>query len=482
MQSFCIVNKINGLSVMGIWKPQPGPQTAAIDAAYAVQELFFGGARGGGKTDFLLGDFLQDIWRCDAWKGIIFRRTYPELDEVLTRSKQLFQPLGAEYRVLPRTWTFPGGATLKLRHLASDDDADSYQGHQYTWIAFDELPQWPDDGAYKKLKACLRSAVSVENKRMRASGNPGGPGHQWVKQAFIDPDSRGYRPIETEDGIRMFIPSRVEDNRILLDNDPMYINRLHGVGSKELVRAWLKGDWSVVQGAYFDCWEDDRHVIDPFEIPDYWPRFRAMDWGSAAPFSVGWFTVSDGSVDGIAKDALVCYREWYGASSPNKGLRMTADEVARGIVQRERYDGKQEKIDYSVADPAIFAKDGGPSIANRMQKSAGIVWRRADNKRLPGWDQVRARLKGNEDSTPLLVFFDTCHDIIRTLPALQHDKNRAEDVDTDSEDHAGDMIRYACMSNPYAREQEPEPEEIARMPTFNELVEGQYPWSANYAA
>jgi hypothetical protein len=230
-----------------------------------------------------------------------------------------------------------------------------------------------------------------------------------------------------------------------------------------LVRAWLFGDWSVVSGAFFPEFSADRHIIMPRALPDHWARFRSFDWGSARPFAVHWFAVSDGSLPDIARGCLVCYREWYGMkpNEPNVGLRLTAEQVAEGIRARERDDPKPANgMMIGVADPAIFSEDGGPSIASRMTQAARIVFRPADNKRVPqrgamgGWDQVRSRLVGDGDGNPMVVLFSTCRDLIRTLPAMQHDASRAEDIDTESEDHAADSLRYALMSRPYVRDME----------------------------
>ena len=261
---------------------------------------------------------------------------------------------------------------------------------------------------------------------------------------------------------RVYIPSRVHDNKYLGED---YVSQLRASGSKELVKAWLEGDWSVIEGAFFDCWETSKHVIRPFEIPGDWLRFRSCDWGSAKPFSVGWWAIAQddyslpdsergASGDGLAvipRGAMVRYREWYGKSAPNTGLKLTAEEVANGILERTP---KTEKITYGVIDPAAFAVDGGPSIAERMGK-IGIHFGRADNKRvaqmgaLGGWDQMRARMKGDGDGHPLIYTFSTCADSIRTIPALQHDRDKPEDLDTDGEDHAADEWRYACMSRPW---------------------------------
>ena len=234
-------------------------------------------------------------------------------------------------------------------------------------------------------------------------------------------------------------------------------------GSPELVRAWLHGDWTVVSGAFFPEFSAERHIMPPRALPEHWARFRSFDWGSARPFAVHWWAVSDGSLPDIARGCLVCYREWYGMKpgEPNVGLRMTAEQVAEGIRERERDDPKpRDGGMVGVADPSIFAEDGGPSIAMRMTRAARIIFRPGDNKRVPqrgamgGWDQVRARLVGDADDNPMVVLFSTCIDLIRTLPAMQHDASRAEDIDTESEDHAVDSLRYAMMSRPYVRDME----------------------------
>jgi len=383
--------------------------------------------------------------------GVFFRRELTQLDEAIERSKQIYSKLRAEWSEQKKQWTFPNGARLKFRYLERDADAENYQGHSYTRVYFEELTNFPDQGPVMKLKATLRSANGVPC-RFRATGNPGGPGHHWVRARYIDPAPRGYKVI-TEDGLsRVFIPSKLSDNPRLTDSDPTYVNRLRQSGSAKLVSAWLDGDWSVVEGAFFSEWSSQQHVISPFRIPDDWHRFRSFDWGSARPFSVGWWAMVGDETKladrSLPRGAMVRYREWYGASAPNVGLKLTAEEVAHGIILREKNDGKNM---LGVADPSIFAENGGPSIAQRMHP---VLWRAGDNKRIAqkgamgGWDQLRARLKG-EEGRPMIYVFSTCTDSIRTIPLLQHDANRPEDVDSDGEDHAGDDWRYACMSRPY---------------------------------
>lgn len=440
---------------MSDWGPQPGPQADAIAATWC-QELFFGGARGGGKSDFLLGDFLQDVPTYGRdWQGILFRRTYSELEELIRRSHELFPSTGAEWLEGKTRWQWRNGARLKFRHMENDRDAEHYRGHQYGWVGFDELDAFPTDGPYRKMRACNRWAGrELPTKRMRAAGNPGGVGSGWIKATFIDRAPKGFVPWEDEETGRsmMFVPSRLTDNLILMQKDPTYINTLRGVGSPALVKAWLAGDFNVVVGSFFPEF-GDRHIIAPFEIPEHWTRFRSFDWGSAKPFVCLWMTVSDGSIERFPDGAIIVYREWYGGSGPNIGMRLSVREVAQGILERERYldeEGKprREKIDYSVADTQIFDEDGGPSIAERMANE-GVLFGPADKKRVVGAQQVRDRLIGEDDYPMVFVVGVACKDLVRTLPTLQHDERKPEDVNTEGDDHSYDALRYGLMSRPY---------------------------------
>lgn len=451
---------------MSCWTPQSGPQADAISATWCP-ELFFGGARGGGKSDFLLGDFLQDVPKFGRhWQGILIRRTYPELQELTQRSTVLFPQTGAVWYEQPKEWHWPNGACLRLRYLERTVDYTRYQGHQFTWIGWDEITQHPTLDPYHALRACLRWAeAEVPTKRIRASGNPGGPGHHAVKTYFIDPAPGGYSPIDdkTTEMTRMFIPSRVVDNKILLERDPGYIARLRGSGSAELVRAWLDGDWNVVQGAFFDTF-GAKHLIRPFAIPEHWTRFCAYDHGYARPFSVGWYAIADGTEGGLPKGSVVRYREWYGAAGPNTGLRLQAEAIAQGIKAKE---GK-EQIVYRVADPSIFKAEGGPRIAELFARH-GVTFRPADNQRPAGWAQCRARLSGL-DGRPMFYVFDTCPDFIRLVPLQQHDPSKPEDLDSEGEDHVVDEWRYGMMSRPF-QAPAPAPKEIKGLEslTMNDL-------------
>ena len=460
--------------------------------ACPIFEVFYGGARGGGKTDGLLGDWLDHSAAYgEVAVGAFFRRTYKQLSEVIARSHQLFPKIGAVWNGERAEYLMPNRARLLFRHLERDSDAENYQGHNYTRVYIEEAPNFPSATPINKLRATIRSTVPGVRVGMRLTGNPGGPGHAWVKKRYIDPNPDGYAILTEEfqnpwTGAtialeRVFIPAKLIDNRLLMENQPLYIAQLQQAGSKQLVDAWLLGKWDMIAGAFFTEFDVDRHVL-PADTLKHVPKhslvFRSLDWGYAKPFSVGWYAVADGTWDGLPEGALVKIKEWYGCTgTPNEGVRLDSGIVARGIKAGdiELRDGYGLSVRHGVADPAIFARDGGPSIAEQMY-SANVMWNRADNKREPGWQQVRRRLAGDLDK-PMLYFLETCEDTLRTMPVLQHDSlaSRTEDVDTEGEDHAADELRYACMSRPWIQRAKGDPKlDLGKLPqelTFDDLLD-----------
>lgn len=464
-----------------IWAPQPGPQEALISCPY--REILFGGARGGGKTDAVAGRVaIRALTYGDKYNAVIFRREMPQSDDLMERCEQLWGQYG-RYNRSTSSFRFSNGARVRFRPLLRDIDASKYQGQNLVDAIVEEAGNYPDPSPILKLYGTLRSAQGVPTSLL-LTANPGGAGQQWIKQRYrIDGPNSGMVPIEETlpNGAiakRIFIPSKVQDNLILLKNDPEYVNNLYLVGSKELVKAWLEGDWNAIEGAFFDCWDNNTHILQPFEIPEHWLKFRSMDWGSARPFSVGWWAVAgeEYKIPGgvlLPRGSMVRYREWYGASAPNKGLKLTVEAVADGVKERSG----DENITYTTADPAMFAEDGGPSMAERMA-NRGVRLRRADNARVSrkgsmgGWDMMRMRMIG-DDLGPRLYCFKTCTDSIRTIPVLQHDTTNAEDLDTESEDHAADEWRYGCMSRPWVRGKGVDYDAIKEMqkrPTFEQIA------------
>jgi len=446
------------------WQPQAGPQAKLVSCPIAT--IVYGGARGGGKT---VGMILKNCFKAAEYgrhqKGIFFRKELPQLEAAIETCKEIYLPLGWKWAEQKKTFTAPNGATLKFRPLERDSDAEKYMGMEFTDLYFEELTNWADPKPINRLRSTLRSAAGVPCQ-FHATCNPGGPGHQWVKAWIVDPCPAGYKTLIDEfGGARIFIPAKVSDNRALMEADPDYTTRIRQSGSKELVKAWLDGDWNIVEGAFFDCW-CPQMVHKPFLVPKDWARIVSFDWGSAKPFSTGWWAiVTDDYLtpEGVLlpRGYALRYREWYGVKyeggevKPDLGLKMSAEAIGDGIRKRTHED-----INAWVADPAIFKEDGGPSQAERM----GLKFRAADNTRIArlghmgGWDQMRSRMVGTrshgengqlqDDGVPMIGCFDTCVDSIRTIPALQHDANKPEDLDTASEDHAADEWRYFCMSRP----------------------------------
>ena len=438
-----------------IWRPQAGRQKALIDCP--VYEIFYGGARGGGKTDGVLGKMgLKAQKYGDGFNCIFFRKELPMLDDAIMRSQQIYAPTDAQWIGYKKTWQFKGGGTLRFRPLERDIDAEKYQGQNLSDVCIEEAGMYGDPSPIFKMHAAIRSASGIPTQ-MHLTGNPGGAGQGWLRERFVDPHPQGMKIItETlpngAERQRVYIPAKVTDNKILLQNDPNYVGNLHMVGSAALVKAWLEGDWDAVEGAYFDGFDKNKHIIKPFKIPEHWYKIRAFDWGYAKPFCTLWIAISDGKpvecedkFTSFPKGAAIVYREWYGATKPNVGLRMENSEIAAGIISRER----NEKIDDMVGDPAIWSNSGGLSIGEQMMNE-GCFFRRADNKRIPGWQQVRQRLEG-DNSVPMLYIFSNCNALNRTLPAMQHDKTKPEDLDTTAEDHAPDTLRYGLMARPYVR-------------------------------
>lgn len=415
------------------------------------------------------------------------------LDDAIERSRQLFEPLGATYNDQKKTWRLPHGGRLRFRPLERVADADKYQGQNVTDCCVEEAGQYADPKPIDRLNGVLRSAAGVPTQLIM-TGNPGGAGQTWIKQRYIDPAPKGMKPIgralgNGDEQLFVFIPSKIQNNRKLLENDPDYIKRLYLVGNDKLVKAWLDGDWDAIEGAYFDTWSS-ANVIRPIEIPKHWLRFRSGDWGSAKPFSFGWWAVVGEwtqTPDGwLPPGAMVRYREWYGCKEgeANVGLKLTAEKVGKGIAERD-----DAEINYGVLDPAAFAEDGGPSIEERIWKGSDykVRFRKADNKRVAskgamgGWDQMRNRIEGEDfgepyGRRPMIYTFSTCIDSIRTIPVMQHDQDRPEDMDTDGEDHAADEWRYACMSRPWTRTLAPDTKgKTLQNMTLNDLWKAQKP-------
>lgn len=442
------------------WVPQPRQEEFM---RRFEDEVLFGGAAGGGKSDAIVAEALRQI-HIPHYKGLILRKTYPQLAEIIEKTYRLYPQIDpkARYNSTSHTWRFSSGAKIIFGSLPHPKDKYNYQGQAYDFIAFDELTHftWEE---YRYLMSRNRPNGPGTRVYMRATANPGGIGHGWVKERFVSPVppmTTIWESIEVpgENGgkeirrmSRVFVPSKVEDNYALMRNDPMYRVKLLSLPEAER-KALYDGDWDSYVGQVFGEFRNDpdhyldgkkTHVIEPFDPPKFWRVFRSFDWGYNKPFSVGWWAVDQ---DGIMYRIL----EWYGCKEgkQDEGLELDASEVFEGIARMEHEHPylRGRKI-RGVADPAIWQKNGGLSICEEAEKK-GVYFDKGDNTRIAGWAQVHERLRFGQDGRPRLYVFNTCRGFIRVFPAAQYDQNKPEDVDTKGEDHICDETRYACMANP----------------------------------
>lgn len=487
-----------------LWSPHP---VQAEFLSTDVDELLFGGARGGGKTDAMLVDACtqadphviyrrildecpgmptMEAWSeaklaCSGYAAIFLRRTLPELEQLIDESKRkipVWFP-GSRWNEQKKRWKFPGGGTLVFRYLKSRDDWRHYQGHSYQWIGFEELTHFEDPQQYLALHASCRTKSRWLRCYVRATTNPGGPGHHWVKARLIDAaPPRSVVWEETKSGrklSRMFIPALVTDNLTLMSNDPEYVARLEQLPEHER-RAMLLGDWDAYEGMTFPDFLRARHVLSlgqfarmhglPFGadgfplIPDHWPIGMSMDWGYGSPFSIGWWTTDEWGRTYRLREFYGVKRKGGGAPVPNEGIRQPDPVIAARILALEQRWGWRGRVKLRVADPNMFGRRAiahdlqGPPIAETYIR-AGVPLIKGDNNRIFGKQQFHARLRlhefGSGFESPAIYILDTCVDWLRTVPSLPPDPDNPNDVLKEgAEDHAWDETRYWLMSRPWA--------------------------------
>lgn len=490
-----------------IWTPLPGSQTLAMGTTAHI--VLFHGSRGPGKTDSQLMRFRRHVGRGYGryWRGIIFDREYKNLDDLVSKSMRWFPEFKDGARFLSSKsdyrWVWPGGEELLFRAIKRDTDYWGYHGQEFPFIGWNELTKYPTDSLFEAMMSCNRSSflpinhpvVIDEDKNIYevlpeiplevfATCNPHGAGHTWVKERFIDVARPGQVHRKT---INVFNPRTQQRENIVKTQvhlfgsyrenkylSPEYVAELESVKDPNKRKAWLGGSWDIVAGGMFEeNWSTDVHIIKPFRIPDHWKIDRSFDWGSSKPFSVGWWAESDGCdiqlADGSWKSTvrgdLFRIAEWYGTTGRvNTGLRMLAVDVAAGIVQRELAMGIHHRVRPGPADNSINETMNGNCLAADMarpvtidgQRYKGVAWTLSDKShgsRVAGWNKIRLYLEGAKPPKgggprefPGMFVFDNCIHFKRLFPGLPRDEDNPDDVDTESEDHIGDEVRYKILS------------------------------------
>lgn len=436
-----------------VFTPNPGPQTEFLAAS--EREVLYGGAAGGGKSYGLLADPLRYFGNGN-FNGLILRRTNDELRELVWKSQELYPQAypGAKWAEKKSQWTFPSGARLWMTYLERDEDVLRYQGQAFSYIGVDELTQYATPFSWQYLRSRLRTTDPELPVFLRATSNPGGPGHQWVKRAFVDPAPAGkaFDATDIESGEKLvypethekageplfqrrFIPATLKDNPYLYEEGNYEANLLSLPEMQR--RQLLEGDWAIADGAAFPEFRVSQHVVEPFEIPPEWRKFRACDYGYSSFSACYWFAIDP------AYETLIVYRELYLSKHTGKDLAKAILEVERG-----------ETISYGVLDSSCWHQRGqiGPSIAEEMI-SLGCHWRpsdRSSGSRVAGRNRLHELLKyDDEKEMPGIIFFDTCRQVIADLPVIPNDPKGGDDIDVRyRSDHSYDAIRYGIMSRP----------------------------------
>lgn len=497
-----------------VWEPLPGSQVLAMSAP--VNHILYEGTRGPGKTDTQLMRFRRNVGRGYGkfWNGIIFDRQYKNLEDIISKSQRWFGEFddGASFSAAGGggRWKWPTGEKLTFRHIKKPGDYWNYHGHEYPFIGWNELTKYPTSELYEAMMSTNRTSYIPESnpvyvdKRALAHGewvlvrkshphalrmilpeiplevfsttNPFGPGHNWVKRQFIDVAAPGEvvekvvnvfnpRTQEREDisrtQVRIF--GSYKENRFL---SPEYVAELETISDENKRRAWLWGDWDVVAGGAFDdLWKQDIHVVPRFKIPPGWHKDRSLDWGSTHPFWVGWWAIANGETvrlpDGRdftpPRGSLILFNEWYGTKGigTNKGLVMSAKNVALGTLSRERelkegrwFTGKM--YDGPADNQISNVHDKGTDTIEKIMSDNGLNWTKSDKSpgsRKIGLQLFRDRLQASLNGEgPGIYFMSHCQAATSTIPVLPRDEDDPDDVDTDAEDHPWDGVKYRVLA------------------------------------
>lgn len=396
-------------------------QKTFVDAAES--EVLFGGAAGGGKSYGQMADALLFALKYPGSKQLVLRRTFAELDKSLIRlSLSLFPRQIYTFNSSNHTGRFKNGSIIDFGYCAAEVDVYQYQSAEYDVIRFDELTHFTET-QYIYLLSRVRGANDFP-KQVKSSTNPGGIGHGWVKERFVDPSPAGVGFVGGDGLRRIFIPSLLSDNKFLSIGDPGYRERLLALPEREK-KALLYGDWNIFEGQYFTEFNPCLHVCDAFEIPKAWRKYRTIDYGLDRLVCL-WIALSP---EGVA----YVYREYCESN-------LTISRAAREITERTP---KNEEIYATLAPPDLFSRsqESGRSKAIIFSEN-GVNFTKTSNDRECGWLAIKELLIGKEGK-PMIQFFSTCNEIIRTLPSLTVDRLRPTDCSTEPHNitHAPDALR-----------------------------------------
>lgn len=465
-----------------VWMPHP-KQVEFIEIPDTIFEAMYGGAAGGGKSELLLMLPLVRRWHENPrFKGIVFRRTFPQLEEsLIPRSHEFYKPLGASYNDTKHVWTFPSGATIRFSYMDKDKDARDHDTAEYHYVAFDELTAFTEF-MYRYLTSRIRTSDPDLPAIVRTATNPGNEGHMWVRDRFVAPAPEGGVLIydELSKASRLFIQAKLTDNPFLMETDPDYINRLNILPEAER-RAKIDGDWWIFAGQVFTEWREFRlrdeppnacHVVPDFEPPLWWPRVVGIDWGYTAKTWVGWAAVAPDT-------RIFLYKEYVAIKTD---ISVWSADIVRWSNQ------ERDSIRQWVIDPSAEQKRGQKTIKQQVEDALGTGDRLhlADNDRISGkmlmheflrWkprppryipqtgfrEEVAARIwrvsgeaayndycalftpEPPELHLPRLQVCKRCREFIKTIPLCvykQKDGENTEDVNDFNGDDAYDGGRY----------------------------------------
>ena len=403
--------------------------------------IAYGGAKMGGKSWAMRRKFEGLALAYPGIKLLLLRKTYQQLrDNHIDKMQEELHGV-AKYVESRYAFEFPNGSVIRCGYCDGEVDTDTYQGTEFSAIGFEEATMFTE---YQLTQIGLSARAPRDDFKPRRyyTCNPGGPGHEFIKRLFID---RVYDTRIGDDGLPIenpadyrFIQATAYDNVAMIKKNPDAIRELEKLPPLRR-RRLLLGDWSAVEGQFFEEFDRSRHVVPkPTEMPMSWRRFRAMDWGYNAPCSVLWFVVKpDGHI--------LVYDEIY-------ARQVLSTDIARRIREKTGED----HVDFTVSGVDAWQKHGhkdaigGENVADDFMHM-GVPLLRADNDRITGWQRIREMLADAPDGTPWLQITDNCKELIRTLPALTTSRTDVEDVDGKCEDHAPEALRYGCMTRPKPR-------------------------------